>query len=118
MECIIRDLEHFNVLLAQVPCGRYESPKLFQHLRRGFPCISDPEPIVLLGLIAVILTSDDLPGETLEIIEAFTIWGVLHNIVCSKLLQHEVEEVVNVVKDPECHQRLHCLWVELREANV
>ena len=76
-------------------------------MRRGFPRTFGPEPIVFLGLIVVIPTSDDLPRKALEVVGAFTIGGILHGIVCSEFLQCEVREVVDAVKDPECYQGLH-----------
>ena len=87
-------------------------------LEGDFPCTSGPEPIVFLGLIAVIPTSDDLPEKTLEVVGAFTIRGILHSIVCSELLQHEVREAVDVVKDPKRYQRLHHVRIELRQADI
>ena len=92
--------------------------KLLQHLRRGFPRTPSPKPKVFLGLIVIILTSDDLPRKTLDVIWAFTVWRILHGIVCSEVVQSEVREAVDAVKDPERHQGLHRIQVELREADV
>ena len=57
----------------------------------GFPRTSGPEPIVFLGLIVVIPTIYDLPEKTLEVVGAFTVWEILHGMVCSKLLQRVVK---------------------------
>ena len=48
----------------------------------------------------------------------------LHNLENSSrhsvlgILQHEVREGVDAIKDSECHQGLHRVQIELREANV
>ena len=118
MENIVCDHECLNTLLIQVPWGWYESPKLLQHLRRGFSGTSGPKPIVFLGFIAVILTSDDLPRKTLEVIGAFTIWEILHGKVFSEFLQHEVGEAIEAVKDPECYQGLHRLTSKFNSASL
>ena len=102
----------------QVLCGWHRTLELLQHLRRSFPGTSSPEPVVLPSFIAVIPTNDDLLGETLEIVRALAIRGVLHGVVSSKLLQRKVEEAVDVVEDLECHQGLHRIRVELRETDV
>ena len=44
--------------------------------------------------------------------------GVLHGIMCSELLQREVREAVDAVKDPEYHQGLHRIRIKLKEADV
>ena len=87
-------------------------------MRRRLPRTSGPKPVVLPGFITVILTSNDLPRETLEVVKAFVIWGVLHGVVCSKLLQREVGEAIDTVNDPECNQGLHRVWIKLREADI
>ena len=84
----------------------------------GFPCTFGPKPVVFPGLVVVVPTSDDLPRKTLEVIGAVAVWGVLHNIVCSKLLQREVRKAVDVVKDPECYQGLHYVRIQLGEADI
>ena len=38
--------------------------------------------------------------------------------MCSKLLQGEVGEAINAVKDPEFHQGRHRIRIKLREADV
>ena len=38
--------------------------------------------------------------------------------MCSELLQREVREAVDVVEDPERHQGLHRVQIQLREADV
>ena len=81
LKSIIRDRECLDALLIQVPSGWHGPPKLFYYLKRGFLCTSGLKPIVFPGLIVVILTSDDLPKKTLEIVGAFAVWGVLHSIV-------------------------------------
>ena len=80
-------------------------------MRRGFPHTLSQELVVFLGLIDVILTSDDLPRKTLEVIRTFTVRGILHDLVCSELLQCEVGEAVDVIKDPKSYQGLHRIWV-------
>ena len=86
MKCVICDLKRFDALLVQVPCGQHRTLKLLQNLRRSFPRTSGLKPVVLLGLIAVIPTNDDLLRETLDVVIAFVIWGVLHGIVHLELL--------------------------------
>ena len=66
-----------------------------------------PKPIVLSGLIAVVPTSNDLSRKTLEIVGAFAVWRVLQGVVYSELLQREVREAVDMLKDPERYQGLH-----------
>ena len=61
------------------------------------------QPVVFLGLVNVVSTSNDLPRKTLEIIGVFIVRGVLHSIMSSELLQREVREAVDAVKDPERH---------------
>ena len=73
---------------------------------------------MFLGLVTVIPTSYDLLGEALEVVRALAFQGVLHGILRSELLQCEVEEMVDAVEDLECHQGLHCIQVELREADI
>ena len=67
---------------------------------RGFPRTSDREPVVLQGRITVVLTSNDLPREALEIARAFIVRGVLCCVLCSKLLERKFREVIDAVVDP------------------
>ena len=107
MKRIIRNIERFNALLVKIPHGRHQTTELFQHLRRRFPRTFDPKPVVLPGLVAIIPTSDDLPRETLEVVGALVVRGVLYGVLCSELLQHEVGEEIGTVEDQECHKGLH-----------
>ena len=91
-------------MFAEVSCGRHGPSKLLEHLRRGLPRTSGQKLIVFLGLVVVIPASDDLTRKTLEIIGAIIVWGVLHGILCSELLHHEVREMVDPVEDPERYQ--------------
>ena len=118
MKRIIRNIEGFNALLVQIPHGRHQTTELFQHLRRSFPRSSDPKPVVLLGLVAIISTSDDLPRETLEVVGALVVRGVLYGVLCFELLQHEVGKAIDTVEDPECHKGLHHVQIELREVDI
>ena len=61
-------------------------PRTPPALKEGLRTPPSPKPIVFLGLIAVIPTSDDLPGETLEVVGAFAIRGVLHGLLRLELL--------------------------------
>ena len=118
MKRVVRDLECFDALPVQVPRGRHRATELIRHLGRSFPRTSSLEPVVFPSIVAFILTRDDLPREALEVVGALTVQGVLHGILCSKLLQREVGEVIDVVEDPECNQVRHHIRVELREADV
>ena len=116
LECIVQDPDLLDELLVKVPSGQHRASELPQHLRRKRT--SSPKPVVFLGLVAVVPTTDNLPGKTLKVIGDVTVRGVLHGIVCSELLHGEVREAVDAVKDPERYQGLHRVRIELGEANV
>ena len=89
-----------------------------QHLGRGFPRASGPEPVVLPYLITIVPTSNDLPCEALEVVRAFIVRGILNRVLGSELLERKVGEVVDTVEDPQRYQRLDRVHVKLREADV
>ena len=118
LESFIRDPCWLDTLLLEVPCGRHEPTKFFEHLKRGLPHIYGLKPIVFPGLIAIIPTGDDLTGKILEIVGTVAVWGVLHGVLCSELLHCEVGEAVEPVEDTECYQGLHRVRVQLRKADI
>ena len=70
-----------------------------QHLGRGFPCASNPEPVVLPCLVTIVPNSNDLSHEALEVLCAFVVRGVLDHVMGSELLEQKIREIVNIVED-------------------
>ena len=113
MESFIRDPGWLDTLLVEVLCGWHRLAKFFEHLRKDLLRTSDPKPIVFPGFIVIIPTGDDLTEKTLEIVGIVTVWGVLHSVLCSKLLHYKVGEAIKPIEDPKYYHKLRHVRVQL-----